>query len=156
MKTIELRTQKQVFDLVRLAEAHHIECAPHLPCDRDCILKSAMAIKDDVERNYTNLWLCYNKDGEAVGYGIGVRSDYFFNDDCSTKLELLYVAPAYRGTYAMLALVKVYEEWARLQGALQIYVGVARLDQDEAKKIRKLFPKLNYQWCGSYYLKETI
>lgn len=154
MKVVELRTQKQLFDLIQLGEANHIECVPHLPCERDAIIKTGLSVINDPDRNDMNIWLCY-KDGEPVGYCVGVRSPYFFNNDSSTRTELLYVRPEYRGTYAAIKMVKAFEEWSRLLGALQLFVGVARLDQDEAKKIRKLFPRMGYQWAGSYYIKET-
>ncbi len=100
-----------------------------------------------------NAWIAYKGD-QPIGYAIANASEFFFNDDMCAKLEILYVLPQFRGSWAAVRMVKTFEQWARLNRCVQLYVGVARLDVDEAKHIRKLFPRMKYNWCGSYYVKE--
>lgn len=155
IKVIEVRVNDHIKDIENLALINRNECAPHIPFDPYAIWHTAQTVFKDDERKNINAWMAY-QDGEPIGYAVAYCSSFFFNFENIAKLELLYVIPAKRGTWAAIRLVKAFEEWGRLNGSLQLYVGVARTDKDEAKKIRKLFPRMGYEWCGSYYLKETV
>jgi hypothetical protein len=150
----EIRNSKETADLVLLGEMHHGECAPHLTFQGAAVVATCDMVLRDTERQSANIWVA-REDGEPIGYAVAYCSPFYFNFDCVAKLELWYVIPAKRKSWAAVKLVKAFEEWGRLNRSVQLYVGVARTEVDEARHIRKLFPKLRYQWCGSYYLKET-
>lgn len=143
-----------IANIALLAHANHQECAKHLPFYNEAIAQSYGELAGDDTRKSFNAWIAY-KGEEPIGYAVATSGRFFFNFDSQSKLELLFVMPQHRGSWAAVRLTKAFEEWSRLNGCLQMYVGVARLDADEAKHIRKLFPKLGYNWCGSYYVKET-
>ena len=157
MTTIrELRSEDQLEGLVELARMHHEECAVEgMPFEREPVLLNGMRVILDTERNFLNVWIAY-KDDEPIGYCVGRCIPYFFNNEKHGWLDIWYVAPKHRKGWAAIKLIKSFEEWSRLNGVLQIFAGVARSDKDEAKHIRKLFPKLSYEWCGSYYVKDTL
>lgn len=149
----EIRTDKEIPDLILLGEMHRNEAASHLAFHKPAVAGTCEAVIGDPDRKFMNIWVA-REDGNPIGYAVAYGSPYYFNFDMQAKLELVYVIPAKRGSWAMIKLVKAFEEWARLNGSVQLYVGVARLEKDEAKHIRKLFPRMGYEWCGSYYLKE--
>lgn len=149
----EIRTREEIADLVLLGEIHCKECVPHLSFDPGAVTATCEWVLGDTIRKGSNIWVA-RQDGEPIGYAVAYCSPFYFNWDFVSKLELWYVIPAKRGSWAAIKLVKAFEEWGRLNGSVQLYVGVARTDKDEARHIRALFPKLKYEWCGSYYLKE--
>lgn len=150
----ELRSEDQILGVVSLAKAHWEECAGDVPFLASSTIATCVDVVQDFERKGMNVWVLY-KDEQPVGYAVGIMKEFFFNEDYSAQLEILHILPEHRGGWGAIKLVKCFEQWARAMGALQLYVGVARTDKDEAKHIRKLFPRLKYEWCGSYYLKET-
>lgn len=150
----EVRTSEESQDIVLLGQVHLAECLPHLPFDATAVIATADMILSDADRKLNNLWLA-RQDDEPVGYALGQCCPYYFNYEYLAKLEMWYVIPAARKSWAALKLIKAFEEWGRLNGSRQLYVGVARTDQDEARHIRRLFPRLGYDWCGSNYIKET-
>jgi GNAT superfamily N-acetyltransferase len=149
----EIRSDRETADLVLLGEIHQKECASHLSFNAEAVVATCDVVLNDTERRGSNIWVA-REDDEPIGYAVAYCSPFYFNFDFVSKLELWYVIPAKRGSWAAIKLVKAFEEWARLNGSVQLYVGVARTDKDEARHIRALFPKLKYAWCGSYYLKE--
>jgi hypothetical protein len=149
----EIRSGTDRPDLVLLGAMHQKECAAHLAFDAAAVEATFDGVLSDTERKTANIWVA-REDNEPVGYAIAYCSPFYFNFDFVSKLELWYVIPAKRGSWAAIRLIKAFEEWGRLNGSVQLYVGVARTDKDEARHIRALFPKLRYDWCGSYYLKE--
>lgn len=56
-------------------------------------------------------------DGEVVGLIAGLVAPYLFNAELTGQELLWYVEPAHRGGRQSLRLVRVLEEWARMQGA---------------------------------------
>lgn len=156
LRLAELRSEDQVIDITMLAQEHWKEAASiQLPFKPESIIKNCMLVLKDVDRSYRNVWIAY-KDEKPIGYQVGTCLPYYFNDEVMGYSDIWYVLPEFRGTYAAIKLVKAFEEWCRLNGALQIINGVARTDEDAARHIRKLFPKMGYQWAGSYYIKETV
>lgn len=150
----EIRSDRETPDLVLLGQMHRAECAPHLPYIPAAVEATCDAVLKDTTRELSNIWVV-REDDNPIGYAVAYCAPFFYNYEKQSKLELWFVIPAKRGSWAAVRLIRAYEEWARLNGCVQIYVGVARTDKDEAKHIRKLFPKLKYDWCGSYYLKES-
>jgi GNAT superfamily N-acetyltransferase len=104
------------------------------------------------DRRSRNAWLA-KKGDEYIGYIFGYIDRYPHSWEPMAFMAYLYVAPAHRGTWTAIKLIKRFEEWARLAGVRYIYLGVARLQKDEAKHIRRLFPQLGYEWCGSNFVK---
>lgn len=153
IKISEVRNSKDTPDIVALGEMHLRESAPQMVFNASAVVASLDMVLRDTERRLCNLWLA-KQDGEPVGYAMACCAPFYFNFESVAKLDLLYIIPAMRGRWGAIKLVKAFEEWGRLNGSVQLYVGVARTDKDEARHIRRLFPKLGYEWVGSYYLKE--
>lgn len=153
IRVSEIRTSSETADFVHMGEMHLRECAPQLSFKADAVVATCDQVLRDAERQYINLWVA-REDGEPIGYSLAYCSPFYFNHDFMSRLDMWYVIPAKRGTWAAIKLVKAFEEWGRLNGSVQLFVSVARTDKDEARHIRRLFPKLGYEWVGSYYLKE--
>lgn len=152
---VELRRSEQVEHLIELARANRGECAPHFRFYDDAIEAHAEGVLQDHERKHLNVWIAY-RDGEPIGYSVGSTVPTFFNYDVVAKMNVWFVLPRYRGGVAAAMLIREFEDWARLNGASTIDVGVTRLDPDEAVKVAKLFPRLGYSWAGSTFVKETV
>lgn len=153
MQIREMRTADDVAALATMGRIHRDECASHLSFSHDIVMQNGNRVASDLERYYVNIWIAWNGD-VPIGYAVGNNSPFFYSTDTAASLNLLYVLPAYRKGWAAVRLVKAFEEWARLNGAVRMTVGVERTDKDEAKRIRAVFPKMGYDWAGSYYLKE--
>jgi len=155
IKVREIRGQQDKDALLILGRKHVDECKPNIGFQGAAINATSDMVIRDIERQLANIWIAW-LDDKPVGYALAICSPYYWNFEHVAKMELWYVVPEARGTYAAVKLVKAFEEWARLNGSRELYVGIARTDADEAKHIRRLFPRLGYSWCGSSYLKETV
>jgi GNAT superfamily N-acetyltransferase len=153
----EVRTSRNIADLVYLGRLHHNEFAPHLDYDEDrCYLLYA-DVKRDVERDRYNAYIAYDGD-EPIGYMLCSASQMFFSKQISTRLEFWFVVPKYRKTRAAFELIRVYENWARLRGAIEIWVSVAHNTGHTAmvEQVSRMFEKMGYPKVGAYHCRTLI
>jgi GNAT superfamily N-acetyltransferase len=151
----EIRGHTDKDALLHLGRMHVDECMPNVGFSGAAVNATSDMILRDSERKLSNIWIAW-LDEKPIGYALAMCSSYYWNFEHVAKMDMWYVVPEARGTWAAIKLVKAFEEWARLNGSRELYVGIARTDADEAKHIRRLFPRLGYSWCGSNYLKETV
>lgn len=151
----EMRTEEDIAAIVLLGKANRDECSSHLPYLPYRVEDECRKVINDSARVSSNVWIAW-KDEQPVGYGFGYCTPFMFNTEISAVLHLFYVVKEWRHSWAAVKIVKHFEKWARSNNAVQLSLGVERLDEDQAKHIRSLFPKLKYRWAGSFYIKETI
>lgn len=152
----EVRTKEEVDDVVVMARIFHAENAPHLDFSPDCIHRYADAIRYDFDRTSYNAFIAYNDSQEPVGFLVAKAGPYFFSDQIAAYQELWYVIPGLRGTRVAFELIKMFEEWARLLGAVEIFTGQIIPDPVKGKKVSRVLTKLGYPRVGSYHKMITI
>jgi GNAT superfamily N-acetyltransferase len=153
----EVQSRSQMVDIGRLSKRYYEECMPsgEVPFDMAAVYATVQGILDDPERQYMNLWIAYD-DNRPVGFILASSTRFVYAWDRCARQENLYVIPEKRGTITALKLIRAFEEWARLLGCLQVFLGVARDDNKaEAKKIGKIFNRIGYGFAGTYYVKHT-
>lgn len=140
-------------NFVALAKLHRDECASHLPFEENCVARNCLEVYEDKLRNRRQAWMLF-KGERAIGYMVAHATPYYFCTAVSASTEVIFVDPEHRSWKAFAALMKAYDEWCDSIDAVQRFTGVARVDAEIAERMQKLFPRLGYNWCGSYYVKE--
>lgn len=156
MKVVEVRSDRHTEDLIKVAVLMHKEtAAPILDFMPNQIRKFCRQIQGDFDRDYLNGFLCYNGD-LPIGFIVCRACQYLFSTQILAYQELVYVKKEFRGTKAFILLIKAFEEWARLRGAVQVFTGVAVFDPAVAKKTSKLLAKMGYPKVGAYHCRNTV
>lgn len=151
MDVREVRTKQEVEDVVTLARIFHAEHWSHLEFDPAVIHKYGDAIRYDFDRLSYNCWIAYDDEKAPVGFLVAKCSQYFFSNQLCANQELWFVRPNLRGTRIAFELIKKFEDWAKLLGAVEIYTGQAIPDPEKGKKVSRVLTKLGYPRVGSYH-----
>lgn len=152
LKVSQIRNDRtDTIDFIRLAKLHHAECAPHLPFDERRIADNCIKVYQGSEHTLAALLFEGN---EAIGYIVAHALQYYFCSAVYTQTEVIFIDPAKRTWKGFKMLMFAFDAWSQSIDAVQQFTGVARVDPAEAEKIQKLFPRLGYKWCGSYFIKE--
>lgn len=147
---IEFSTQKHIDDIITMAKLFHAENAPYLAFDGRVIQHYADAIKSDYDRENYNAYVAYRGD-EPVGFLVCKMCPYFFNNDRLAQQELWYVRPGFRGTRVAFDLIRAFEDWAKLRGAVEIWTGQANDNPNVGKKVSRILTKIGYPRAGTYH-----
>lgn len=153
----EIRTWQHRRDISAIAKVYYDECMPKaIPFDEEAVALSFQVILEDPSRSKSNAWLVY-QDDEAIGFLLGSANRIVYCWDVAATLDNLYILPEKRGGLTALKLIREFEEWARVLGCVQIFLGVHREDDLAAmERTGKLFEKIGYSLAGHYYVKTTI
>lgn len=151
----ELLTESQIEDLFPLCKAQHAHAYPHLKYDVEAVRATFQFVLKDTSRTFLNVFICY-RDGEAIGYALCSRNKYYFNEGYHGHLDMWYVHPAYRATRAAVALIKKYEQWARLLGCIEVWTSVGTPNVIEASKTCGVLNKLGYDPMGEVLTKRIV
>lgn len=151
MDVREVRTKQEVEDVCTLAAIFHAEHWSHLAFDPAVIHRYGDQIRNDYDREVFNAWIAYDAEGTPIGFLVAKCLPYFFSDQKCANQELWFVRPSLRGTRIAFELIKKFEEWAKLQGAVEIYTGQAIPDPEKGKKVSRVLTKLGYPRVGSYH-----
>ncbi len=154
-RVIEFTTQEHIDDIIALAVLFHAESSPHLNFEPAVIQYYADAIKADYDRENYNAYIAY-REHEPVGFLVCKMVPYFFNRDRLAQQELWYVRPGYRGTRVAFDLIRAFEDWAKLRGAVEIWTGQANENANTGKKVSKVLAKIGYPRIGSYHRKVML
>ncbi len=146
----EISSRKHIDDLVLMGRVLAAENGPHLDFEPEEVIQTCQLILNDVDREMANFFLVYKED-EPVGFIFAVCGKYIFNKQRYAQQELLFIRPAFRGTRAFLMLLRAFEEWARLRGAVEIWTGAAH-----SKSLENILPRIGYPKVGSYHKKRTV
>ena len=87
-----------------------------------------------------------------IGYTCAIVHECVFNDRIRVTDIGVFVLPEYRTTSAAVKLVKHLEEWARKQGASELWLG--QTTGDDPERVVKFYNRLGYQTQGFNCLKE--
>lgn len=151
-EVLELQSEPHVNDVIKLAKEFidDVDLKEHI---NPLVVKYHCAqCVADTRRKWLNCWVAYYK-GEAVGFLVGVCFRTWYNNKIVAEQKLWFVSKQYRGTSAAFSLIKAYENWARLNGATQIYTGTANERYAEATKV--VLERLGYRHVGSLHVKEV-
>lgn len=151
----EVRTDAEIDDIIAMARAFHAEYGAPAEFDAECIREYGRAIQNDFDREHYTAFIAY-KDEEPVGFIVCVARPYFFSRQIIASQELWYVRPAFRSTRIAFDLIRAFEDWARLRGAIELVTGVMNADVEKSKKVSKVLAKMGYPKFGSYHRRITF
>jgi len=118
---------------------------------------SPTKIANLIERSKTNPdSICVfvaEKNGEIIGFFVGLKTEYWFGSDSMTCDLALYVKSDYRGCSAAPRMLKAYETWAEGLDVKEINVGTST-DINSERTIG-LYKKLGYS-TASYGFRKRV
>lgn len=88
------------------------------------------------------VWL----DGTLIAFMVGHVSETFLNNEVNAYEMGLFVAPEHRGTRHAVRLVRNFEDWARANGAVNIWLGQS-VGQRQAETLH-FFERMGYKCQG--------
>lgn len=147
----ELLRPEQDFEVIAMAKRFCEISGLDEHVDDEVILETCVRIRQDFERNYLNTFIAY-MNGEPIGFIVGVTMPALHRKGVVAEQKLWYVEQSARGSLAAKALIRAYEQWARLNGATQLYTGTAVRQLSE--RTSKLLEKLGYARVGALHVKE--
>jgi GNAT superfamily N-acetyltransferase len=131
-------------EVVRLARAMHKESKyKKLPFDEQKIVTNVYACALHPDQM---LGLVEEMDGRLVGMFQAYMSSLIFNDSLIAVDSILYVEKKYRGTMVAIKFLKAYEDWAKRNNAVQIFMGIST-GIHEARTVQ-LYKRLGYKQSG--------
>jgi GNAT superfamily N-acetyltransferase len=92
-----------------------------------------------------------DRDGEIVGFFLGMLSPMWWGSDFMASDLILYVAPDKRGAASGVRLVKAFEEWARRQGVKEVRLGVST--EIAPERTAALYERLGFRQIGTIHKK---
>ena len=93
--------------------------------------------------------LAYTDEGEPVGMLAGSISPYFFSDGKLASDFVWFVSPEHRGSRVALKLLQKFVDWARENGATELYMGVTtNISSDRTGKVLE---KRGFEHVGGNY-----
>lgn len=148
----ELQTHEQDNEIIRLAHqfAQDVDLQEHV--EDDVLRASCIRCRMDLDRHNVNCFIAYDGD-RAIGFLVGVATQAFHREGIVAEQKLWYVEPTRRGTTAARKLLWEFQRWARLNGATQIYTGVA--NERYSERTSKLLEKIGYRRVGYTHVMEV-
>lgn len=92
--------------------------------------------------------------GKIIGMIAGFVVDRWFGDDKMASDYTFYVKPEHRKGRAALLLVRAFEGWAYLNGALDIVPGTSTML--DAEGTARFYEKLGYERSGYGFFKRIV
>lgn len=138
-------------DLLSLAVLMHEENSSYLVYDADYLRRQCEFY---LTQENVKCFLAY-KDNNAVGFIVCFIAPYLFSPQLCARQELWFVKKEYRGSTVAYKLIRHFEAWAKMNGAVEIYAGVAVFDGAKAKRISEVLSRMGYRKVGYYHRKLT-
>lgn len=91
-------------------------------------------------------------DGVLVGGMAGGIVDQWFNNDLIAYDYSIFVEPGRRNGVIAMRLIRAFEEWARINGAKQIHMGIGTAVNVEGTS--RLYESLGLKHFGPLHIKE--
>ena len=156
LKVVELREFEQVNEATYLAHRMYEECAdPSVPFSFRATTDNITRYVVDWQRANYNVWIAY-LNGRAIGMAVGTITPYIFNTERAARLDIWYVDKQSRTTKAALLLLREFEEWARLNGCIQLFGGPTGVTGEQADKVASIMTKLGFDQTGPRFMKSLI
>ena len=141
-------TLDDIKEVASLAERFHGESI-YKDLDYD-LCKFSAVLKQIVELD-NQIGIVYTVDNVIVGAMAGYVSEYFFSKDKIAGEYGVFIDKSHRGGYAVIRMIKHFENWAIKQGAKIIQLGVSA--NINADKVGRLYQKLGYNDTFQVYRK---
>lgn len=154
-KVHEVLSEKDVEDIIEMAVEFHAEVESNVTFDPDVIRSFGRMLRNDYDREDWNAYVAHAEDGTPVGFLVCKMAPYFFSRERAAYQELWYVRKEYRGTRISFDLIRAFEEWGRLRGAVQLFSGQINPEPSVGKKISRVLTRLGYPRVGTYHCKNT-
>ena len=140
------RTEEDIAARLAIARRVYEELDDGLPYDEDMVRRA-------FERKLKKPGQCLLQaelDGKAIGGLIGVIAPHYHSPALGASLESYYVLPEHRGSLAAVKLLHGFRRWARMQGAVRIYVGVT--SGIDVARTDRLLKRLGFTFMGGNYM----
>lgn len=152
----ELLDPYHVVQVVDMARSFAEENRPEMAFDADLVRNHAVTCLRDMERTNVNCFLLLDDNKDAQGFLVGHCSPFYYCQGIEARQELVYIRPAHRTLNNFKKLLKAFEEWAQLNGAIEIVTGVSVYDERRAKRVSNLLTKVGYSRVGYYHMKGVM
>lgn len=138
--------------LVLLAREMRRESEVHFPEIDPAAIEAHLAL---VAEHPDRVFMAVGRDAERpVGLVSGVVGDYAFSRVLRGCCDILFVSPGFRGRHAGLRLLRAFTDWADMQGARSIYLGVST--GIAPARTARLLERAGYAPLGQTFRKEII
>ena len=93
------------------------------------------------------------KDEERIGFMSGRLLEYYFSREKYARQIDLYVDPTHRTVMAGIFMMRKFIEWAKMNGALEVYFE-PRLSDNEIKKFDAMAKRLGMEHFANAYRRK--
>ena len=93
------------------------------------------------------------KDEERIGFMAGRRLEYYFSREKYARQVDIYVDPTHRNGMAGIFMMRKFIEWAKMNGALEVYFE-PRLSDKEIKKFDAMARRLGMEHFANAYRRK--
>lgn len=93
--------------------------------------------------------VAYTDKGEPVGMLCGSITDYVFSRGSVASDFAWFVLPEYRGSRSALKMLKMFQAWAKDQGATELYMGITT--NVKADRTGELLKRVGFDHVGGNY-----
>lgn len=100
----------------------------------------------DIEANPLGFIWLGEVDGDVAGVMVGLIYEHWCSTDAVSTDLALYVEPAYRGSMLAARLINRYKQWAKVNGAVLLQVGVST--GVETEQTARLYEAMGFKRFG--------
>ena len=93
------------------------------------------------------------KDDEKIGFMAGRLLEYYFSHEKYARQLDIYVVPTHRNGMAGIFMMRKFIEWAKMNGALEVYFE-PRLSDKEIKKFDAMARRLGMEHFANAYRRK--
>ena len=137
-------------DILRLAITMHGETDfKTVPFDVEQTANSVLNMVINNPRGHGVL--AYTDDDQVAGMLCGGISNYVFSRGSVANDYAFYVLPEHRGSWAAPRMIKMFSNWARENGATELYIGIS--SGLFADRTGKLLERSGFDHVGGNYRK---
>jgi GNAT superfamily N-acetyltransferase len=141
-------TYDDIPEIVALGSLNHEESRfRDIPYDnRTCVQNAIMRLQTPED----SFMMVAKHEGEIVGYLIGGKFPYIFNNNAYYAAdELIYVDPAFRGKLVAKRLISYFTDWARRNGCSEVAIGT--ITEIATERTKKLYERVGLKEVGSLF-----
>ena len=137
----------RLLNILQLGKRMHEESSyASLPFDAE---KAAGAIMQLVVDNDSGFGVIAYDEDTPVGLIAGGIGSRWFSPSLYAYDHVWYVVPEYRGSRTAIRMLKMFESWAKDQGAEELWMGVTT--NIDPERTGSLFTRLGYEHVGGNY-----
>lgn len=150
MTSVRLATIDDVPQIVKLGAIMHAE-SPRFSRFKYVPDKVATIARTMIELPHNIVIVAEQRGVGVIGLFAGFVAEHYFSTDKFASDAAVFIAPAFRGGSAYPRMLKMFEEWAIMKGAVEIAPGIST--EVRAERTLELYQKLGYRLSGFMTVK---